>query len=319
MKTIDKLFLILAAVLIAAGVAVGLTLGWDYAPGAYSYTDMEYTADASAECSFVSVQMDELNVNVYATPDKTISLAVTGAKTADRVSVVQENGVLRITEKKAGFLARLVASDDASVVLRIPAKFLGTVDIAAQSSDIYIDSLVNTETTVRAASKSGDISTYDLHTGVLELTTVSGGIYVDANRGLSVTASTTSGYVSVTDVKGTDVSLSSVSGRISLRNAAVTGTVTVNSTSGDIELDDVAAELVTGDTTSGDLEFDELDTNGLVFSTTSGDISGDLLHLSEFAAEISTVSGDVSGIKNRAEGTRTLKLQTTSGDIDLDD
>ena len=319
MKKGEKLLLGLGALLIAAGVLTGVTLGWDYSPGGYSYTDIEYTADASAECSFVSVQLDDLDVNVYATPDKTISLSATGAKTAERLSVVQENGVLRITEKKAGFFARLVASDDDSLILRLPEKFFGTVDIATQSSDIYIGSLVNAETTVRASSKSGDISTSELHTAALELTTVSGSIYTSAYRGVSLAAATTSGYVNLSDVKGTDVSLSSVSGYISLRNAALTGTVTVNSTSGDIDLDDVAADGVTGETTSGDLEFDELDTNSLIFSTTSGDISGELLRIAEFAANISTVSGDVSGVRNGSEGTRTLKLETVSGDIELDD
>ena len=81
----------------------------------------------------------------------------------------------------------------------------------------------------------------------------------------------------------------------------------------------MTAAAIAADTTSGDLELDEVDTQSLTFSSMSGDISGELLHIAEFAADVSTVSGDISGVRNGSEGTRTLKVETVSGDIELDD
>ena len=48
-------------------------------------------------------------------------------------------------------------------------------------------------------------------------------------------------------------------------------------------------------------------------------ISGELLHADEFGGTVTTVSGDISGIRSGSEGTRTFKIETVSGDIDLDD
>lgn len=132
MKKGEKVLLVLGALLIAAGVFVGVTLGWDYSPDNYAYNDIAFTsADTeTGECSFVSVQLSELEVNIYSTTDKTVSIAARGAKTPDRVSVVLDGGVLRITEKKPGLFQRLAVSDDDAVIIRIPEKWVGTVDAA---------------------------------------------------------------------------------------------------------------------------------------------------------------------------------------------
>ena len=44
MKKGEKILLVLGALLIAAGVFVGVTLGWDYSPSNYAYNDIEFTA-----------------------------------------------------------------------------------------------------------------------------------------------------------------------------------------------------------------------------------------------------------------------------------
>lgn len=49
--------------------------------------------------------------------------------------------------------------------------------------------------------------------------------------------------------------------------------LTLHTTSGDIDLDDISAAGIETDTTSGDLELDEVDTQSLTFTSTSGDIS----------------------------------------------
>ena len=321
MKKGEKLLLVLGALLILAGVFVGVTLGWDYSPNNYAYNEIEFTAaeTETGECSFVSVQLSDLDVNFYSTTDKTVSISARGAKTPDRVSAVLDGGVLRITEKKLGLFQRLAVSDDDTITVRIPEKWIGTVDVSTQSGDVYVSGLVSPQLTLRAASVSGDVSVSELKIAETQLTTTSGNIFASTSRGGTVTAATTSGYVSVYDVKAESVSLSSVSGSLSVRNAELTGTLTLHSTSGYIDLDDVAADSIAADTTSGDLELDEVDTQNLTFTSTSGDISGELLHADEFGGSIRTTSGDISGIRPNSEGTRTLNIETVSGDIELND
>ena len=321
MKKGEKLLLVLGALLIAAGLFVGVTLGWDYSPDNYAYNDIEFTAaeTETGECSFVSVQLSDLEVNIYSTTDKTVSISARGAKTPDRVSAVLDGGVLRITEKKLGLFQRLAVSDDDTITVRIPEKWIGTVDVSTQSGDVYVSGLVSPQLTLRAASVSGTVSVSELKIAETQLTTTSGSIFASTSRGGAVTAATTSGYVSVYDVKAESVSLSSVSGSLSVRNAELSGTLTLHSTSGDMDLDDVAADSIAADTTSGDLRLNETDTRNLTFTSTSGDISGELLHADEFGGSIRTTSGGISGIRPDAEGTRTLQIETVSGDIDLND
>lgn len=321
MKKGEKLLLVLGALLILAGVFVGVTLGWDYSPNNYAYNEIEFTAadTETGECSFVSVQLSDLEVNIYSTTDKTVSIAARGAKTPDRVSVVLDGGVLRITEKKLGLFQRFAVSDDDTITVRIPEKWIGTVDVSTQSSDVYVSGLVSPQLTLRAASVSGDVSVSELKIAETQLTTTSGNIFVSTSRGGTITAGTTSGYMNISDAKAESVSLSSVSGSLSVRNAELTGTLTLHSTSGYVDLDDVAADSIAADTTSGDLELDEVDTQNLTFTSTSGDISGELLHADEFGGSIRTTSGDISGIRPNSEGTRTLNIETVSGDIELND
>ena len=319
MKKGEKLLLVLGALLIVAGVFVGVTLGWDYSPNNYAYNEIEFTAaeTETGECSFVSVQLSDLDVNIYSTTDKTVSISAHGAKTPDRVSVVLDGGVLRITEKKLGLFQRLAVSDDDAVVLHIPEKWIGTVDVSTQSGDVYTSGLTGSQLTLRISSVSGTVSASDLKVAETQLTSTSGNIFFSTSRGGAVTAATTSGYVSAYDVKAESLSLSSVSGSVSVRNAELTGTLTLYSTSGYIDLDDVAAGSIAADTTSGDLHLNEVDTQNLAFTSTSGNISGELLHADEFGGSIRTTSGSVSGIRPDGEGTRTLDIETVSGDIEL--
>lgn len=321
MKKGEKVLLALGALLVAAGVFVGVTLGWDYSPNSYAYNDIDFTtADTAAgECSFVSVRLSDLAVNIYSTTDKTVTVAARGAKMPERVSVALDGGVLRITEKRLGLFQRLAASEDDTVIIRIPEKWIGTVDAATQSGDVYASGLVSPQLTLRASSESGTVSVSELKIAEMQLTTTSGDLHINTTRGGAVTASTTSGYVSLSDAKTENVSLSSVSGNIFVRNAELTGTLTLHSTSGEIDLDDVSAGSIEAGTTSGDLELDEVDTQSLAFTSTSGDISGELLHAEEFGGSIHTVSGSVSGVRPKEDGARTLKIETVSGDIDLDD
>ena len=320
MKKGEKVLLALGALLVAAGVFVGVTLGWDYSPNRYAYNDIDFTAagTAAGECGFVSVRLSDLAVNIYSTTENTVTVAARGAKTPERVSVALDGGVLRITEKRLGLFRRLAASDDDAVIICIPEKWIGTVDAATQSGDVYASGLVSPQLTLRASSESGAVGVSELKIAEMQLATTSGDLFVNTIRGGAVTASTTSGYVSLSDAKTENTSLSSVSGNIFVRNAELTGTLTLHSTSGEIDLEDVSAGSIEAGTTSGDLELNEVDTQSLAFTSTSGGISGELLHAEEFGGSIHTVSGSVSGVRPKEDGARTLKIETVSGDVDID-
>lgn len=318
MKTIDKLFLILAAVLIIVGVTVGLTLGWDYPDTGYNTLEITAEEPFDGDFSAVTVALDSLDVNVYSTGETTLSFVASGFA-SDRLEITQSGGSVRITEKRQGFFERLFKDEYASFIVWVPENWIGTLDISSESGDVGISGLYNAAATAALSTTSGRIYASDMKLPGLRLTSTSGDISVNSQRGGSVAAKTTSGTVYFNDAKIDAAELSSASGNISLYNTEISGALTLRTTSGEMDLDDVSAGSITAESTSGDLELDELDTQSLSFSSTSGSLSGELLHSAEFAVSFTTVSGDISGVRETSEGTRTLTVKTVSGDIDLDD
>ncbi len=115
----------------------------------------------------------------------------------------------------------------------------------------------------------------------------------------------TSGDIYMRGVSGRSMKVSSTSGDIELSDMA--GPLEVSCTSGDIEIDDIVGELEAG-TTSGDIEV-----SGLQGDSEVGSTSGDI--------EIVNFQGDLwahatSGEIDLRRGRGALKLKTTSGNID---
>jgi Putative adhesin len=241
-----------------------------------------------------------------------------------KVDVVPSGDTVRVTETSGNFFWFFGSR---GVRYRISVPSGAQADIRTASGEIDVEGLSGM---VALASVSGDVRAGDL----------SGGL----------TVSTTSGEVQLSDIVG-KLEVGSISGDVTLENGQIDG-ATVSTTSGKVQLDGVAGALKLT-SVSGDIQVREARNGQLDLSTTSGEIkyegslagasantldtiSGDVnLRLPEdsgFRLDASTVSGDLSsefdlrdGETARrslsgvvGDGSATLTIGTTSGDIDIE-
>ncbi len=158
------------------------------------------------------------------------------------------------------------------------------------------------------------------------LATVSGSVVVRHAAG-DLQISSTSGEIQLADV-GAGVQVETVSGDVQIEGAR--GDLRVHSISGDLDLDALQAAVLDLDTTSGDVaaigslsgqmrtisgdidvELDPSSNLQLYVETTSGDIEHDLA-LREVQQDHRTLRGVLG------DGQATLRITTTSGDVELE-
>ena len=305
-------WLIIGVVLVALGLFVGLTSGWDTP---VQYNELVTVAHFDpGEITAIRAETGDLELRIYSGYDEPLEVDVYGMS-PKRVRVELENGVLTVRQTETASLFRSFHRDG-YIVLWLPDELTGEIKASTESGEISVNGLGNEGLTMALASSSGDVSVYDSVFVSFSAATVSGDVFlgdVDAPDGLI--ANSSSGYVSLSGIRCGDVSVRTSSGDVSLSN--VRGeSVQAESASGRLDLNDVRASEVILTATSGDVSLWQGDAESLSVKTSSGDVWAELEGRGEdYAAEISTASGDVDGAVSRAGGERTLRITTSSGDI----
>ena len=136
-----------------------------------------------------------------------------------------------------------------------------------------------------------------------------------------------SGDVALSDMKECgDLSIESTSGDLDIRECTF-GKLTLDHTSGDIVLRKVQADSISGESTSGDVSASDLETGEFKFSCTSGDVELELAgQESDYGLDLSCTVGDITvaghnnGSRCRIDNNSDKKIiiDTTSGDIDIE-
>lgn len=122
----------------------------------------------------------------------------------------------------------------------------------------------------------------------------------------------------VTVPDSTDVTVATGSGDIALTGSL--GAVTLRSVSGDIEASDLDAHRVSAQVDSGDVDLGLASAASPVgVSTGSGDVSVRLPRGTAYLVDVESGSGDSEvGVPTDPAGTRTVRVRTGSGDIEVD-
>lgn len=179
--------------------------------------------------------------------------------------------------------------------------------ISATSGEVRLGTL--TAETFFIETNSGDITTAEAAASELRISSTSGEVRTGDLTAEKLRIGTTSGDIHVTGAEG-EFSISSASGTVMLDDGSGCGTV--ETTSGDIRLSFAAltGEL-TVDSTSGEVVIKLPEATALDFSaaTVSGEISTFFDELLSFSKKGDRASGSVGS------GDHALKITTTSGDI----
>lgn len=191
----------------------------------------------------------------------------------------------------------------------LPADYAGAMEIATASGEIGIDRELALKKELKLSSTSGDITVGKTAASEIRISSASGEVRTGGLTAEKLRIGTNSGDIHVTGAEG-QFSISSASGTVMLDDGSGCGTV--ETTSGDIRLSFAAltGEL-TVDSTSGEVVIKLPEATALDFSaaTVSGEISTFFDELLSFSKKGDRASGSVGS------GDHALKITTTSGDI----
>ena len=303
--------------------------GWD--PEALSAVEKEnVTHKPEGNIKSFELDMDSASVSFKLSEDDALSV-VCNQSNKTRFSVRTEGDILEIEEVCAWY-NRIFNWTNYSVTIYLPVGEYGsleheggssdievcagltfaTLDIESASGDIKLACSVKGTTEVEATS--GCVSIAETTFGTLSLDTTSGDVYlsrVTVDGACSIDL--TSGDITASDSAFSNLIIDSTSGEVNI-SGVLGNDLYITSTSGDIELYDV---LMTGrltiNGTSSDIEFERCDAKNIEIVTTSGDIEGSFLTPKSFDAD--TTSGD-ERVPYPSSGDP-CRLRTTSGDIEI--
>lgn len=242
--------------------------------------------------TFNAEDVEKLDINLIAfdviirnSEDDKIRVIINGKEDRkDKISLNNDSNILKISESKwKSFCFGFCFWDD-EVIIYLPEEY-------------------NNE--IKIKNVSGDITFLDGYSSNMDIQTTSGDIKIIKAFDLNVKS--TSGEVSIE--KAEDVDVSTISGDISIGEALTTK---LKSTSGDLEINSTGS--VELKTVSGDVDINNLVVEGTSsIETTSGEVKID--NINDSYVETKTTSGDVSISNNNRKSENVLKIKTTSGDI----
>ena len=285
MKTIQRIAGVFLLISLIVGGIVLVRTGGDF-------SELSNEKWVQKEKTFEANQVKELSLDITASDVK-----VTGSADTDQVlikypesksrsyTITEENGQLTISEKNDRifgiFSFDFFFSKDWEVEVILPVDSLNNLTLDSTSGDVDIQKLAIKENLDLSLS-SGDVQ--------LQTVTVAGKTSVQLS----------SGEIDLTNFVTKDLYLSVTSGDMQLEGVIVANQTSLEANSGDIEL----TQFKAGQETE--------------ISVTSGDISGDVLgKMTEYTIQSSVTSGDSNLPQELDGGYKQLRVEATSGDINL--
>ena len=170
---------------------------------------------------------------------------------------------------------------------------------------------------VSVKSGSGEILISGITAKELLVDTISGDVEIDnATVYSTLSISSSSADVSITNSSTGVFSIDTVSGEIELTDIKAIKDGKIEVISGDIKMERVTvSSTLTLKSTSGEIEFSHLSASEIYATTTSADVSGTVVGRKNFST--STSSGDVN-IPDSDKDKGIFKIETVSGDIDIE-
>lgn len=287
-------WLAIGVALVAAGVLLGVTSGWDYTPGEWdTETVFEGTAADVAE---VEVLFGSMEIRVYDAWDDALSVDVS-KPVKGRVAVTRSGDTLTVREAETNWLYDLFHPRDGYAILWLPASYTGSLRVETGSGEVGFNGPVNPDTDAAVATGSGTV-----------------GIYETALRSLRVTAGSGDVYLGGAALSGR-LSGQTGSGTLYVRELSAAG-VSLTTGSGTLYLMDSAADAAALETSSGEVTLEKTELAAGEVVTASGDVWADLPGREEdYALTLSTASGEITGARESAGGEKSLSIRTSSGDI----
>lgn len=251
----------------------------------YEKTELVYENTFAEEISNLDIITTNNDIKIEEKEIENIEVKIYDRKDAKPTAEVKDN-TLYIENKdevRIGFSFGI--NGNSRIEIAVPKGTTYNLKIDGTSSDV--DSLINLKN-VNIETKSGD---------------------VNLKNSIDTTINTTSGDITVGNTDKLEITTTSGD----IKTGSVKESIYAKATSGDFLLGDINGKL-TLNTTSGDIKINKVNlTNDSTVKVTSGDVV--IGETNDIYIDAHVVSGDVKVNTNNRKSDYELKINTTSGDI----
>lgn len=204
----------------------------------------------------------------------------------EKFDIKEENNIYMIKEIPAKL--KIVSHEENTYVnIYVPNDlFLEKVDIETIAGDVDMSCMGN----------------------IANLKTISGDVKIELSRLNKIECKTISGDVSILSLESNDISISSKSGDINI-NGLSTSSIELSTISGDIKNINVNSNILGVNSVSGDIKA-YIKADSITCKTKSGDV---IVNVNDLQDEYHV---EVNGIGDKKRATKSLKINTISGDCD---
>lgn len=334
-RTFIKIFVILGAILLVAGVAVfvgGMTAGgWDFSIlNTVRYTQKSYDAEGAVTSvhieysnAAIAVEYSETAETVHI--DYPVRLNERDEESA-QIEITEEGGTLAVIEhvdwEKNLFQWSLGNSPAVRVVL--PAGQNIALDLYTQNGSISLNADGEALPSLDLHSNNGSISASGALTVAEDATfsTSNGSVEVSGvSAAGDLTLRTSNGSVRAENISADSLEARSSNGSLRLADIAAADSLTAKTAHGSVELfGDITAKMLTVSTSAGDIAMHDgmIDAQEIAMTTELGSIEAEGSAFagaqSDYTVLVSTGLGD-SNVSDSVGGNRKLTLSTNLGDI----
>lgn len=334
-RTFIKIFVILGAILLVAGVAVfvgGMTAGgWDFSIlNTVRYTQKSYDAEGAVTSvhieysnAAIAVEYSETAETVHI--DYPVRLNERDEESA-QIEITEEGGTLAVIEhvdwEKNLFQWSLGNSPAVRVVL--PAGQNIALDLCTQNGSVSLNADGEALPSLDLHSNNGSISVSGTLT-VAEsaaFSTTNGSVEVSGvSAAGDLTLRTSNGSVRAENISADSLEARSSNGSLRLADIAAADSLTAKTAHGSVELfGNVTAKMLTASTSAGDIAMRDgkVDAQEITMTTELGSIEAEGSAFagaqSDYTVLVSTGLGE-SNVSDSVGGNRKLTLSTGTGDI----
>ncbi|MBE7088678.1 MAG: DUF4097 domain-containing protein [Clostridiales bacterium] len=313
MKTITKILLIVASVLIVGGaiffgVAVAMEGG---------IPTVEYKTETYSELEAftdITVEATTANIKVVKSTDQTAKVVCFETEKEHHIVSVSEGELsIKVQDDRKWYDYIGIFGKTAEITVYLPNDDYGAINIESSTGDITINKNF-TFSNIQINGSTGDVD-----------------CYASAINDIKISVST--GDIEVSGVSANNLDLKVSTGEIEVSNATVANAVTVKFSTDDTELNNLTATNLTvnggtGDVelnsvvlmgkmsvtvSTGDVTFSRIDASEIKIDASTGNISGSILTSKIFIAETDTGS---KRVPNTTEG-GICEIKTSTGDINI--
>lgn len=236
-------------------------------------------------------------------------------------TITRDGGNIKFeSDKKREFFFFNWFTRKTAVTVTLPKNFSGNLSLSAKTGTITVKDLKSLDVkTLYVSVTTGEIEASGIKTSdnaKFKLTTGSATID-DLTVGGAADISSTTGRLSINKLEAAgNVKVSATTGRITAENVKAGGEFSGISTTGKGEYD-VDSQKVTLKASTGEIKFRIANGKNISVNVTTGDIEGVIVGDEQsYSVDCRTTTGD-SNISNRTGGENTLKVETSTGDVNI--